>query len=133
MGRLDDVIKVSGHRLGSMEVESSLVGHESVAESAIVPFPHPIKGEAIYAFIRLNKGVKKTDKLKEEIRKYVGKSVGPIAKPDKMQFADALPKTRSGKIMRRILKAIAEGKEDVGDTTTLADPTVVETLMKERV
>ncbi|MBW2989662.1 acetate--CoA ligase [Candidatus Woesearchaeota archaeon] len=132
MGRLDDIIKVSGHRLGTAEVESGIVSHPSVAESAIVPFPHPIKGEAIYAFVTLNEGAKKTERLKEGIRKQVAKTIGPIAKPDKIQFCNAMPKTRSGKIMRRILKAIAEGKKDIGDTTTLADPSIVESLIKER-
>jgi|TARA_B100002003_G_scaffold250856_1_gene291839 acetyl-CoA synthetase len=132
MGRIDDVVNVSGHRLGTAELESALVSHKSVAESAVVPFPHEIKGQALYAFVTLNKGVKQSDNLIEELRKHVGNEIGHIAKPDKIQFAEALPKTRSGKIMRRILKAIAEGKEDVGNTTTLADPTVVDTLKKER-
>ncbi|MBW2996098.1 acetate--CoA ligase [Candidatus Woesearchaeota archaeon] len=132
MGRIDDVLNVSGHRLGTAEVESALVSHDKVAEAAIVPFPHEIKGQALYSFVTLNKGVKKSEKLVEELRKHVAKEIGPIAKPDKIQFADALPKTRSGKIMRRILKAIAEGKEDVGNVTTLADPTVVDVLKRER-
>jgi acetyl-CoA synthetase len=133
MGRIDDVINISGHRIGTAEVESALVSHKKVAESAVVPMPHEIKGQALYAFVTLNKGVEKSDELVDELRKHVGKEIGPIAKPDKIQFADALPKTRSGKIMRRILKAIAEGKEDVGNTTTLADPSVVEHLLKEKV
>jgi len=132
MGRIDDVINVSGHRIGTAEVESALVSHPKVAESAVVPMPHKIKGQALYAFVTLNKGVEKSDELLEELRKHVATEIGPIAKPDKIQFADALPKTRSGKIMRRILKAIAEGKDDVGNTTTLADPSVVEHLLKER-
>ncbi len=132
MGRLDDIIKVSGHRLGTAEVESGVVSHQAVAESAIVPFSHHIKGNAIYAFVTLKAGIEKTDKLKEEIRQQVAKTIGPIAKPDKIQFCDAMPKTRSGKIMRRILKAIAEGKKDVGDTTTLADASVVESLIEGR-
>lgn len=132
MGRIDDVINVSGHRIGTAEVESALVSHPKVAESAIVPFPHEIKGQALYAFVTLNKGVEQTDELIDELRNHVAKEIGPIAKPDKIQFADALPKTRSGKIMRRILKAIAEGKDDVGNTTTLADPSVVDILIKER-
>jgi len=131
MGRLDDVIKVSGHRLGTAEIESGIVSHPAVAESAIVPFHHPIKGEAIYAFVILKEGIKKTEKLKEDIRNQVAKTIGSIAKPDKIQFADALPKTRSGKIMRRILKAIVE-KTDTGDITALADPSVVKILIKER-
>jgi len=133
MGRIDDVIKVSGHRLGTAEIESAIVSHHEVAEAAVVPYPHDIKGQALYAFVTLNSGVKKKDALKEEIRQHVAHVVGPIAKPDKIQFADALPKTRSGKIMRRILRAIAEGKEDVGNVTTLADPSVVEKIKKERI
>ncbi|MFC2154032.1 acetate--CoA ligase [Candidatus Altiarchaeota archaeon] len=132
MGRVDDVINISGHRIGTAEVESALVSHESVAESAVVPFPHEIKGQALYAFVTVNVGVEKTEELKKELSNHVRQEIGPIAKPDKIQFADALPKTRSGKIMRRILKAIAEGKEDVGNVTTLADPQVVETLKEER-
>jgi acetyl-CoA synthetase len=132
MGRIDDVINVSGHRIGTAEVESALVSHNKVAEAAVVPMPHEIKGQALYAFVTLNKGVEKSEELIEELRKHVAKEIGPIAKPDKIQFADSLPKTRSGKIMRRILKAIAEGKDDVGNTTTLADPSVVESLLKER-
>jgi len=132
MGRIDDVVNVSGHRIGTAEVESALVSHKKVAEAAIVPFPHEIKGQALYAFVTLNKGVEKSEELIRELRAHVAKEIGPIAKPDKVQFADVLPKTRSGKIMRRILKAIAEGKEDVGNTTTLADPSVVEVLKKER-
>src|SRR3989338_8629250 len=106
MGRIDDVIKVAGHRIGSAEVESSLVSHKAVAEAAIVPFPHDIKGQAIYAFVVLKKGFDKNEELKNELKEYVGAHVGHIAKPDKIQFADDLPKTRSGKIMRRILKVI---------------------------
>jgi acetyl-CoA synthetase len=132
MGRIDDVINVSGHRIGTAEVESALVSHKAVAEAAVVPFPHDIKGQALYCFVTLNKGVEKTDDLIQELRAHVGKEIGPIAKPDKIQFADALPKTRSGKIMRRILKALAEGKDDVGNTTTLADPSVVDVLIKDR-
>ncbi len=133
MGRIDDVIKVAGHRIGSAEVESSLVSHESVAEAAVVPFPHEIKGQSIYAFIVLKKGVQKSEELKDKLREHVSRHVGPIAKPEKIQFADELPKTRSGKIMRRILKAIAEGAADYGNIMTLADPGIVETLARERV
>ena len=133
MGRSDDVIKVAGHRIGSAEVESSLVSHPSVAEAAIVPYPHEIKGQAIYAFVTLKKGFDKSDKLKEELRSHVSKTIGPIAKPDKIQFSDDLPKTRSGKIMRRILKAIAEGSADYGNITTLVDPNVVKVLAEGRV
>tara|TARA_Y100000310_G_scaffold339022_1_gene430403 strand:- start:29813 stop:31777 length:1965 start_codon:yes stop_codon:yes gene_type:complete len=132
MGRIDDVVNVSGHRIGTAEVESALVSCNKVAESAVVPMPHKIKGQGLYAFVTIKKGVKKADSLKMELVKQVVKVIGPIAKPDKIQFADALPKTRSGKIMRRILKAIAEGKKDVGNTTTLADPSVVKVLVRER-
>ncbi len=132
MGRVDDVINVSGHRIGTMEVESALVSHDAVAEAAVVPMPHEIKGQGLYAFVTLTAGVKKSQELMNELRAHVGNEIGPIAKPDKIQFADALPKTRSGKIMRRILKSIAAGKDDIGDTTTLADPTVVQHLLEER-
>ncbi|MBN1157561.1 acetate--CoA ligase [Candidatus Woesearchaeota archaeon] len=132
MGRIDDVINISGHRLGTAEVESALVSHPNVAEAAVVPMPHQIKGQALYAFVTLKKGIEKSDALKDELRKHVAKEIGPIAKPDKLQFADGLPKTRSGKIMRRILKVIAEGGLDVGNITTLSNPEVVETLLKER-
>jgi len=133
MGRIDDVIKVAGHRIGSAEVESALVSHKAVAEAAVVPFPHEIKGQAIYAFVVLKKGFRKSDALKEDLKSHVAAHLGPIAKPDKIQFADDLPKTRSGKIMRRILKAIAEGNNDYGNIMTLADPGVVEVLAKNRV
>ena len=133
MGRIDDVIKVAGHRIGSSEVESSLVSHKAVAEAAVAPFPHEIKGQAIDACIVLKKGVKKSEELKDELKKHVSEHVGPIAKPDKIQFADDLPKTRSGKIIRRILKAIAEGSNDYGNVMTLSDPEVVEALAKYRV
>jgi len=133
MGRIDDVINVSGHRLGTAEVESALVSHESVAEAAVVGMPHEIKGQGIYAFVTLNVGVGKSDALKRELVAHVRQEIGPIATPDKIQFADALPKTRSGKIMRRILTKIAAGDvSELGDTSTLADPSVVETLVKGR-
>jgi len=133
MGRIDDVINVSGHRIGTAEVESALVSHELVAEAAVVGMPHDIKGQGIYAFVTLNVGVEKSDALKKELVTHVRKEIGPIASPDKIQFADALPKTRSGKIMRRILTKIAAGDIDnLGDTSTLADPAVVETLVEER-
>jgi len=132
MGRVDDVINVSGHRIGTMEVESALVSHDAVAEAALVPMPHEIKGQGLYAFVTLASGYEKNDELIQELRNHVSNEIGPIAKPDKIQFADALPKTRSGKIMRRILKVIAEGGTDVGNTTTLADPSVVEHLLEER-
>jgi acetyl-CoA synthetase len=132
MGRIDDVINVSGHRIGTAEVESALVSHPSVAEAAVVPFPHDIKGQGIYAYVTLKEGVEKSEALVAELLKHVSKEIGPIAKPDKLQFADGLPKTRSGKIMRRILRKIAEGETSVGDTTTLADPSVVDVLLKGR-
>ncbi|MBU3966823.1 MAG: acetate--CoA ligase [Euryarchaeota archaeon] len=133
MGRIDDVIKVSGHRLGTAEIESSLVSHPAVSEAAVVGYPHDIKGEAIYSFVSLKEGVEKTAELKAELFEHVRNTIGPIAKPEKLQFADALPKTRSGKIMRRILRKIASGDvKDLGDTSTLADPSVVEVLVNER-
>ena len=134
MGRIDDVINVSGHRIGTAEVESALVSHAKVAEAAVVGMPHEIKGQGIYAFVTLKAGVGKEDGLKKELVNHVRKEIGPIATPDKIQFADGLPKTRSGKIMRRILVKIASGDiENLGDTTTLADPGVVDTLVQERV
>jgi acetyl-CoA synthetase len=133
MGRIDDVIKVSGHRIGTAEVESAFVAHPKVAEAAVVGMPHPVKGEGIYAFVTLKVGVDKTEDLKKELVAWVRKQIGPIASPDKIQFADALPKTRSGKIMRRILTKIsANDINNLGDTSTLADPSVVDTLVKER-
>jgi len=130
MGRLDDVINVSGHRMGTAEVESALVSHSKVAEAAVVGFPHEIKGQGIYAFVTLNSGVEKSDELKKELVKHVRKEIGPIATPDKIHYADGLPKTRSGKIMRRILKKIAAGDVDnLGDISTLAEPKVVEELI----
>ncbi len=133
MGRLDDVINVSGHRMGTAEVESALVSHETVAEAAVVGFPHEIKGQGIYAYVTLNAGVEKTEDLKKALVGHVRKEIGPIATPDKIQWADALPKTRSGKIMRRILKKIAAGEiDDLGDTSTLADPGVVDELVSGR-
>jgi acetyl-CoA synthetase len=133
MGRLDDVINVSGHRMGTAEIESALVSHPKVAEAAVVGFPHEIKGQGIYAFVTLNSGVEKAEELKKELVKHVRSEIGPIATPDKIHFADGLPKTRSGKIMRRILKKIAAGEvDDLGDITTLAEPKVVEELVKGR-
>jgi len=129
LGRLDDVIKVSGHRIGTMEVESALVSHPKVAEAAVAPFPHKIKGNAICAYVTLMEGVEKSEDLRTEIGKHVRTEIGPVFQPDVVQFADALPKTRSGKIMRRILKAIAS-ESDVGNTTTLADPSVVDDLIE---
>jgi acetyl-CoA synthetase len=133
MGRVDDVVNVSGHRIGTAEVESALVSHPKVAEAAVAPMPHEIKGQGLYAFVTLVEGVHGDEDLKKELALHVRKEIGPIAVPDKIQFAHALPKTRSGKIMRRILRKIAEGQIDqLGDTTTLADPSVVDTLVKER-
>jgi acetyl-CoA synthetase len=130
LGRIDDVINASGHRLGTAEIESALVAHSSVAEAAVVGFPHEIKGQGIYAFVILNIGVTWDKELEKELLQQVRKSIGPIAKPDALQFVDGLPKTRSGKIMRRVLRKIVEGKEDeIGDTTTLADPSVIEKLI----
>jgi len=133
MGRIDDVINVSGHRMGTAEVESALVSHDKVAEAAVVGMPHEIKGQGIYAFVTLNAGEEKSDALKKELVAHVRKEIGPIASPDEIQFADALPKTRSGKIMRRILTKIAAGDvHELGDTSTLADPSVVDTLVCDR-
>jgi len=134
VGRIDDVINVSGHRLGTAEIESALVLHSKVAEAAVVGFPHPIKGQGIYAFITLNTGVPKSEELKKELVQLVRSEIGPIATLDVIQWADALPKTRSGKIMRRILQKIAAGKADeLGDISTIADPEVLENLIAERV
>ena len=132
-GRVDDVINVSGHRLGTAEVESALVLHQKVSESAVVGFPHKIKGQGIYAYITLMKGNKYTDELKEELRQWVRSKIGPIASPDIIQWAPNLPKTRSGKIMRRILRKVASNEErDIGDISTLNEPEVVEELVKNR-
>jgi acetyl-CoA synthetase len=133
MGRVDDVINVSGHRLGTAEIESALVAHESVAEAAVVGFPHDLKGQGIYAFVTLKTGFTASDDLKKALVAHIRKEIGPIASPDKLHFTDGLPKTRSGKIMRRILRKIAEGEVDaLGDTSTLADPSVVDQLVKGR-
>ena len=133
MGRIDDVVNVSGHRIGTAEVESALVSHAKVAEAAVAPMPHEVKGQALYAFVTMKDGIEQSDELKRELVLHVRKEIGPIAAPDKIQFAPALPKTRSGKIMRRILRRIAEGQpEAIGDTSTLADPQVVDDLVKNR-
>jgi acetyl-CoA synthetase len=130
-GRVDDVINVSGHRMGTAEVESALVGHPHVAEAAVVGYPHDIKGQGIYAYVTLKAGVEAHDALAHELKQHVGHEIGPIARPDVIQFAPGLPKTRSGKIMRRILRKIAEGEiGSLGDTSTLADPSVVDDLIK---
>ena len=132
-GRVDDVINVSGHRLGTAEVESSLVLHSKVSEAAVVGFPHNIKGQGIYAYITLMKGEEYTEELKKELLNWVRKIIGPIATPDKIQWAPSLPKTRSGKIMRRILRKLACNEEDsIGDISTLNDPNVVNELIKNR-
>jgi len=133
MGRIDDVINVAGHRIGTAEVESALVSHNKVAEAAVVGMPHEVKGQGIYAFVTLKASIAKSDDLKKELIAHVRKEIGPIATPDKIQFADGLPKTRSGKIMRRILNKIAAGDtKDLGDISTLADPSVVTTLVEKR-
>jgi acetyl-CoA synthetase len=132
-GRVDDVINVSGHRLGTAEVESALVANLKVAEAAVVGFPHEIKGQGIYAYVTLKIGETPTEALANDLKKWVGKQISPIARPDVIQFAPGLPKTRSGKIMRRILRKIAEGDvSNLGDTTTLAEPSVVDDLVKNR-
>jgi acetyl-CoA synthetase len=133
-GRVDDVINVSGHRMGTAEVESALVLHPKVAEAAVVGMPHDIKGQGIYAYVTLNAGEEASDALHSELRQWVRTEIGPIATPDALQFAPGLPKTRSGKIMRRILRKIAEGDvSSLGDTSTLADPAVVDDLVANRV
>ncbi len=129
MGRLDDVINVSGHRMGTAEIESALVSHEAVAEAAVVGAPHDIKGQTIYSYVSLQSGVEPSGELLKELRAHVRKEIGPIATPEFIQFAEGLPKTRSGKIMRRILRKIAAGQDDFGDTSTLADPSVVDVLV----
>jgi acetyl-CoA synthetase len=132
-GRVDDVINVSGHRIGTAEIESALVGHQAVAEAAVVGFPHDIKGQGIYAYVTLKEGVEPSEALRKELVAQVRSDIGPTATPDHIQWAPALPKTRSGKIMRRILRKIAENAPDqLGDTSTLADPAVVDALVKHR-
>jgi len=135
MGRIDDVVNVSGHRIGTAEVESALVSHAKVAEAAVAPMPHEIKGQGLYAYVTLVNDDDASEDLKKELVQHVRKEIGPIASPDKVQFAPALPKTRSGKIMRRILRKIAEGvadKSTLGDISTLADPSVVDSLIEGR-
>ena len=132
-GRMDDVINVSGHRLGTAEIESAIDEHDAVAEAAVVGFPHDIKGQGIYAYVTLCEGQTPSDETKAEIIKLVRKIIGPIATPDIIQWAPGLPKTRSGKIMRRILRKIAANDMDnLGDTSTLAEPAVVEELIQNR-
>ena len=128
MGRVDDVINVSGHRLGTMEIESALVSHEAVAEAAVVGRPDDLKGSAIVAFVTLEGARRTTDELKDELRRHVTKEIGALARPDEIRFTDTLPKTRSGKIMRRLLREIATSGSVAGDTTTLEDFSVLEKL-----
>jgi len=132
---VDDVINSSGHRIGTAEVESAMVLHPDVAEAAVVGYPHPVKGEGIYVYTTLNEGVDPTDDLLKELKMQCRKEIGAFASPDVIHWAPALPKTRSGKIMRRILRKIAAGEvseEDLGDTSTLAEPAVVDTLVGSR-
>jgi len=131
VGRIDDVINVAGHRLGTMEVESALVSHPAVAEAAVVGKPDKIKGTAIAAFVTLKAGLPKSEQLKSELVQHVAKEIGAIAKPDEIRFTEALPKTRSGKIMRRLLRDVAAGAQTVGDTTTLEDLSVLARLRQE--
>jgi acetyl-CoA synthetase len=132
-GRVDDVLNVSGHRMGTAEVESALVAHQAVAEAAVVGYPHDIKGQGIYVYVTLMEGYEPSDELATELRNWVRKEIGPIASPDLLQWAPGLPKTRSGKIMRRILRKIAENDySNLGDTSTLADPSVVDHLIENR-
>ncbi len=132
-GRVDDVLNVSGHRMGTAEVESALVAHKDVAEAAVVGYPHDIKGQGIYAYVTLMEGITSSDELKSELQMWVRKEIGPIAKPDLIQWAPSLPKTRSGKIMRRILRKVAsDDYTELGDTSTLADPAVVDDLIENR-
>jgi acetyl-CoA synthetase len=130
VGRIDDVLNVAGHRLGTAEVESAIVGHDSVAEAAVVGRPDEIKGQGVVAFVVLREGQTSSKELAEKIRRHVAQAIGPIAKPDEIRFAEALPKTRSGKIMRRLLKQIAAGESISGDTTTLEDLSVLTKLSK---
>ena len=132
-GRVDDVINVAGHRLGTAEIESALVAHPKVAEAAVVGYPHDIKGQGIYAYVTLRADEEPSEELRSELVQWVRKEIGPIAAPDLLQWAPGLPKTRSGKIMRRILRKIAANEHDqLGDTSTLADPAVVDDLVDNR-
>jgi acetyl-CoA synthetase len=132
-GRVDDVINVAGHRLGTAEVESALVAHQKVAEAAVVGYPHDVKGQGIYAYVTLKVGIAADEVLRKELVTWVRKQIGPIASPDLIQWAPSLPKTRSGKIMRRILRKIAANEhQQLGDTSTLADPNVVTDLVDNR-
>jgi acetyl-CoA synthetase len=132
-GRVDDVLNVSGHRMGTAEIESALVAHPKVAEAAVVGYPHDIKGQGVYVYVTLLQGEDPSDELLKELRQWVRKEIGPIATPDIIQFTPALPKTRSGKIMRRILRKVAANEYgSLGDTSTLADPGVVDELIEKR-
>jgi len=132
-GRVDDVLSISGHRMGTAEIESALVAHHDVAEAAVVGYPHDIKGQGIYTFVTLNAGVETSEELEQELVRWVRKEIGPIASPDYIQFSPGLPKTRSGKIMRRILRKIAEDDfANLGDISTLAEPAVVDELINNR-
>jgi acetyl-CoA synthetase len=132
-GRVDDVLNTSGHRMGTAEVENALVSHPQVAEAAVVGYPHDIKGQGIYVYVSLNAGASSSEELRTELRNWVRKEIGPIASPDLIQWAPSLPKTRSGKIMRRILRKIAENDySNLGDTSTLAEPEVVDLLIEGR-
>lgn len=132
MGRIDDVVNISGHRIGTAEVESALVSHNAVAESAVIPIPHDIKGQALYAYVTLVDGVKADKTLEKALLEHVREEIGPIAVPEHIQFAKMLPKTRSGKIMRRILRKIAvKDLDHLGDISTLADPQVLQDLLDE--
>jgi acetyl-CoA synthetase len=131
MGRIDDVVNVAGHRLGTMEVESALVSHPAVAEAAVVGRPDDLKGQAIVAFVTLESGQPATDEVRKALKEHVAKEIGAFARPDDIRLTDALPKTRSGKIMRRLLRDIAAGKETLGDTTTLEDYSVLARLREE--
>jgi acetyl-CoA synthetase len=131
VGRIDDVLNVSGHRIGTAEIESALVSNKCVAEAAAVGRPDDLKGQALVVFVTLKNGVEASDKLKDELRQHVAREIGPFARPDSLRFAAGLPKTRSGKIMRRLLKEIAGGGAVKGDTTTLEDFSVVEALKKD--
>jgi acetyl-CoA synthetase len=131
MGRIDDVVNVAGHRLGTMEIESALVSHPDVAEAAVVGRPDDLKGEALAAFVTLEGGKTASEGLKKALKEHVAKEIGAFARPDDIRFTDSLPKTRSGKIMRRLLRDIAAGKQTVGDTTTLEDYSVLAKLREE--
>jgi acetyl-CoA synthetase len=132
-GRVDDVLNISGHRMGTAEVESALVLHKDIAEAAVVGYPHDIKGQGIYSYVTAMSGVEPSDALRDELIALCAKEIGPIAKPDIIQWAPGLPKTRSGKIMRRILRKVAANELDnLGDTSTLADPSVVDQLIANR-